>query len=96
MELLCAEEMAPIDIHQHFVNIYGDQTLDVSTMRQWVVCFSGGNSSVKGKPCPRWPCTVVTPLNEECFDQLIHAGNKQGTVYGVEYQLKCIGNSRTG
>ena len=52
MELLCAEEMAPIDIHQHFVNIYGDQTLDVSTMRQWVVCFSGGNSDVNDSHIP--------------------------------------------
>jgi len=26
------EKMAPTDIHQHLVNIYGDQTVDVSTV----------------------------------------------------------------
>ena len=43
-EFLRAEKMAPIHIHQHLLYIYGDQTLDVSTVRQWVVCFSSGDS----------------------------------------------------
>ena len=36
-EFLHVEIMAPTDIHQHLLNIYGDQTVDVSTVRQWVV-----------------------------------------------------------
>ena len=36
--------VAPIDIHGHLLNIYGDQPVDVSTVRQWVVCFSSGDS----------------------------------------------------
>lgn len=37
--------MAPPDIHQHLLNVHGDQTAaDVSTVRWWVVCFSSGNS----------------------------------------------------
>ena len=39
------KKMAPIDIHQHSLNVYGDQTVDVSTVRQWVVHFSSGNSN---------------------------------------------------
>ena len=38
------EKMAPRDIHQHLLNIYGDQPVDVSTVRKWVVHFSSGNS----------------------------------------------------
>ena len=30
-------EMVPTDIHGYLLNIYGDQTVDVSTVRQWVV-----------------------------------------------------------
>jgi len=30
-------EMAPIDIHWCLLNIYVDQTVDVSTVRQWAV-----------------------------------------------------------
>ena len=44
IEFLHAEKMAPTDIHWHFLNIYGDQTVDVSTVKWWVVCFSKGDS----------------------------------------------------
>ena len=35
--------------------------------------FSSGNSNVEEKPHSRWPCTAVTPQNEEGLDQLICA-----------------------
>ena len=53
---LCAEKAAPIGIHKHVLNAYGDQTADVSTVRWGVVHFSSGGSDVKGEPCSRWPC----------------------------------------
>ena len=36
--------MAPIVIRQRLVNECGDQTVGVSTVRQWVVRFSSGDS----------------------------------------------------
>jgi len=39
------QKMAPIDIHRHFLNVYEDKTVDVSTVRWWMVCFNSGNSS---------------------------------------------------
>ena len=51
-------KMAPTDIHQCVLNAYRDQIVDMSTVRCWVVHFSSGSSSMKGKP--RWPCTAVT------------------------------------
>ena len=44
IEFLHVEKMAPIDIHQHLLNVSGDQIVDVSTVRQWVVRFSSDNS----------------------------------------------------
>ena len=38
------KKKAPTDIHQHLLNIYGDQTVDVSTARQSEVRFSSGDS----------------------------------------------------
>jgi len=38
------EKMAPSDIYQRLLNVYGDQTADVSTVRQWMVRFSSGDS----------------------------------------------------
>ena len=34
------KKTAPIDIQQCLLNVDGDQTVDVSTARRWVVCFS--------------------------------------------------------
>ena len=65
IEFLHVEKTAPSDIHRHLPNVYGDQTVDVSKVRRWVVCFSSGDSDVKDKPPSRWPCTAVTPRNEE-------------------------------
>ena len=60
-EFLHVEKMAPIDIHQHLLNVYREQTVDVSIDRQWVVCFSSGDSNMKGKPHSEWRCTTVAP-----------------------------------
>ena len=53
-ECLHWEKIAPIDI-LCLLNIYGDQTAEVSTVRRWVVHLSSGDSSVKDKPCFRQP-----------------------------------------
>ena len=42
IEFFHVERMALTD--QHFLNIYGDQTLNVSTVRWWVVHFYSSNS----------------------------------------------------
>jgi len=40
------EKIAPNDIHRRLLNVYGDQTVDVSTVRRWVERFSSGDSDV--------------------------------------------------
>jgi len=42
-EFLHVEKIAPIDIYQYLLNVDEDKTVDVSTVRQWVVCFSKGD-----------------------------------------------------
>jgi len=61
IEFLHVEKIAPYDIHRCLLNVYGDQTVDVSTVRRWVVRFSSGDSDVKDKPRSGRPCTAVTP-----------------------------------
>ena len=39
-EFLHVEKKASTDIHWCLLNVCGDQTVDVSVMRRWVVCFS--------------------------------------------------------
>jgi len=54
IESLNVEKMAPSDIHQCLTDVSGDQPVDVSTVRRWMVPFSNGDSDVKDKPCFRW------------------------------------------
>ena len=44
IEFLHVEKIAPFDFHLHLLNVHEDQTVDVSTVRWWVVCFSSGDS----------------------------------------------------
>jgi len=44
IEFLHAEKIALIDIHRHLLNVYGDQTVDVSAVRQGMVHFSNARS----------------------------------------------------
>ena len=51
-EFLHVEKMAAIVIHSCVLNIVGDHTVDVSTVRRWVLCFSSGNTN-EDKTCSR-------------------------------------------
>jgi len=50
IEFLHVEKMAPVDIHQHLLNVSGEQTVDVSIVRRWVACFSSGDSDSGSPP----------------------------------------------
>ena len=71
-EFLYAENSAPTGI-LWLLNVFGDQTVGVSSVRLWVVCFSSGDSDVKDNPHSRWSHAAVTPRNEEHLNQHIHA-----------------------
>ncbi|PNF23675.1 Mariner Mos1 transposase [Cryptotermes secundus] len=71
IEFLTAKQTAPIDIHRRLLKVYGDDTVNVSTVRQWVVRFNSGESEVHNKPRPGHPCSAATPHNEQHLDQLI-------------------------
>ena len=44
IEFLHAEKFVPVDIHRNLLNVYEDKTVDMSTVRQWVVHLSSGGS----------------------------------------------------
>ena len=64
-EFLHSEKIAPTDIQQCLLNIYEDQTVDVSTVR--VVHISSSND-VKDKPHCRQPCRP----HEHGMQTLVH------------------------
>ena len=93
-EILHVERIAPNDIHRRLLNIYGDQTVEVSTVSRGVAHFNSADSDEKDKARSGRPCTAVTPRNEERLDQLIRE-NRRITIRelcGAEYRLQCVGN----
>jgi len=69
IEFLYAEKMAPIDIHWCLLNINGDQIVDVSTVRLWVVTVTWKKGHVlDGHAQLSW--------NEEHLSQIIHANQQ--------------------
>jgi transposase len=42
IEFLKAEKFSPIEIHRRMQAVYGDQSVDVSTVRRWVRRFKEG------------------------------------------------------
>jgi len=52
IEFLHAEKISPSDIHRHLLHIYRDQTVDDSTVRWWLACFSSGDRMWKTSHVP--------------------------------------------
>ena len=49
IEFLTAEGEMPIRIHERLKNVYGDATVDVSTVRRWVHCKEAEGFTLKMK-----------------------------------------------
>ena len=80
-----------IVIHQGVLNVCGDQPVDVSTVRLWMVHFSSDGSYVKDKPFSRWSYTHRWSASWAAH---LHKSTDydQGAVYGPEYQIQNVGN----
>lgn len=63
------------------MNVYEDQTVDVSTVKQWVVRFSSGGRISHHE-------MKNIPIRSSMQISVFH----QGTVCRDEYQLQCVGN----
>jgi len=70
IQFFYVKQTAPFDIHQLLLNISGEQTVDVSTVRLWVVCFSSDDNDMKDSHIPDSHAQLLH--NEEHLDQLIH------------------------
>jgi hypothetical protein len=93
-EFLHVEKTALIDIQRRLLNVYGDQTVDVRTMRWRMVRFSIGDSDVRDSPRSEQSCTAVSPWwrvprSAHLRKSVVY---DQGTLYGAECGLQCIGN----
>ncbi|KAG5316476.1 GVQW3 protein, partial [Acromyrmex insinuator] len=83
IEFLVAEGCEPKEIHARLKNVYGDETIDISNVRRWVVNAKKVNSgslkisdlSSRSDLSGR-PKTAVTDGNVQKIDDLIHENRR--------------------
>jgi hypothetical protein len=81
-EFLHAETFSPIVIHRRLINAYRDQTVDVSTVKWWLVHFSGGGSCVRDRPRYGRPCTAVSSRSAQQHKSAVYG---QATIDSDRY-----------
>ena len=62
----------PIDIHRHWVKVYGVDAADASTVKRWAGRIESGDRADDDKVCSGPPHTATTPEN----DALIRADRR--------------------
>jgi len=76
---LTAEKVPPIEIHRRMKAIYGDQYVDVSTVRRWVRRFKDGElgqADLSDKTRSGRPMTASDQLHQDRVEELI-CGNRR-------------------
>ena len=75
IEFLTAEKVPPIEIHRRMQVVYGDQCVDVSTVRHWVMRFKDGEmgkADLSDRTRNGRPVTASDQLHQDRVEELIH------------------------
>jgi len=73
-EFLTAENIPPIEIHRRMQAVYGDQCVDVSTVRRWVRRFKDGElgqGELNDKTRSGRAVTASDQLHQDRVEELI-------------------------
>jgi len=74
IEFLTAEKVPPIEIHKRMQAVYGDQCVNVSTVRRWVRRFNDGElgqADLSDKTRSGRPVTASDQLHQNRVEELI-------------------------
>src|ERR1700761_8057826 len=76
---------SPCDIHR-LQNVYGDDTIDKSSVLRWMKKFKEGETNIEDKPRSGRPSTATTDNNRQRVDQLIRT-DRRVTIRELAAQL---------
>jgi len=71
---LTAEKVRQIEIHRRLQAAYGDQCVDVSTVRQWVRRFKDGElgqADLSDKTRSGRPVTASDQIHQDCVENFV-------------------------
>jgi len=74
IEFLTAEKVYPIEIHRRIQAVYGDQCVDVSTVRRWVRRFKDGElgqADLSDKTRSGRPVTASDQLHQDGVENFV-------------------------
>jgi len=74
IEFLTVEKVPPIEIHIRMQAVYGDQCVDVSTVRRWVRRFKDGElgrADLSDKTRSGRRVTASGQLHQDCFEDFV-------------------------
>jgi len=74
IEFLNTEKVPPIEIHRRMQAVYGDQCVDVSTVRLWVRRFKDvelGQADLSDKTRSGRPVAASDQLHQDCVEEMI-------------------------
>jgi len=75
IEFLTSEKVPPIEIHRRMQAVFGDQCVDVSTVRRWVRRFKDGESGqadLSDQTRSGRPVTASDQFHQDRVEELIY------------------------
>jgi len=73
---LTADGSSPIEIYRRLRNVYGDDSINVSSVRHWARRFERGEKEISDRPRSGRPATAATMENTEKVDALIRDSHR--------------------
>jgi len=73
-EFLSAETVTPAEIHRRLQAVYGENTLNISTVNRWAIKFLGcepGRANIVDQPRSGRPVSVTDDKHQKQVDELI-------------------------
>jgi len=73
-EFLSAENVTPAEIHRRIQALYGENTVNRSTVNRWAIKFrecEPGRANIVDQPRSGWPVSVTDDKHQKQVDELI-------------------------
>lgn len=79
IEFLVTETVKPVDIYRHLLVVYGNETLDISSVRRWALRdkhFEVGKAIIADRDQSGRPATVTDEVHKQKVDDFVQENRR--------------------